>query len=88
MECLHVTPSLVEVMKEVRERTCGGLLMLDVPGRNVTKARNRPIQWTARKKEETRQVVQMLNGPSQVMMKGTTLSVVHGERNEHKKGMG
>ena len=51
-ECLHVTPSLVEVMKEVRERTCGGLLMMDVPGGNVTKAWSRPIQWTARRKGE------------------------------------
>ena len=47
-----MTPSLVEVMKEVRERTCGGLWMLDVPSGNLTKAWNRPIQWTARRKGE------------------------------------
>ena len=52
MECLHVIPPLVDVMKEVRERTCGGLLMLNVPSGNVMKAWNRPIQWTVRRTEE------------------------------------
>ena len=51
-ECLHVTPWLVEVKKEVKERKCGGLWMLDVPSGNVKRAWNLPTQWTARRRGE------------------------------------
>ena len=75
-----MTPSWVDVVKEAGEQTCGGPLMLDVPSGIVTKA------WRERKK--TSQVVQMHNGPSQVMMESTTLSMVHDDQYKHKRGRG
>ena len=50
--CLHVLPLWVTLTLEVKERKCGGILMLCDQDGNFEEAWSPPIQWRVRKREE------------------------------------
>ena len=69
----------MELSQEVEGQKYEVLWVSGVPNGSVAMAWSLPIQWMARRKEvDPPNDLGAYNGPSQVMMESSTLSVVHG----------
>ena len=82
---LHVLPMLVKLTMEAKERKCVGCVISCFQDEDFEEARVLPFNGGLEKGKKPRQIVQMHQSPSQVVMESASLSVIHQEECHRKK---
>ena len=83
---LHVLPILVTLTMEAKERRCASFVISCFQDEDFEEAKRvLPFNGGLEKGKEPRQIVQMHQSPSQVVMESASLGVIHQEKIHHKK---